>query len=100
MTRTGTGRQSPGTRRSPVATWAGTARPSRVVAGGRMMSRPPGPSSTEAAVTSIDRVARPPVAVDDEELQHPWSRVRRFLTAVLATIWFGATPAGEPVRAA
>jgi TnpA family transposase len=54
----------------------------------------------ETAVMQIEQVARPPEDLYYEELQHQWLRVRRFLPAVLATIRFGATPAGEPVRAA
>lgn len=54
----------------------------------------------ETAVTQIEQVARPPENVYYEELQQQWRRVRLFLPAVLATIRFGATPAGEPIRAA
>jgi TnpA family transposase len=52
------------------------------------------------AVTQIEEVARPPEDLYYEELQQQWRRVRRFLPAFLATIQFGATPAGEPIRAA
>jgi TnpA family transposase len=52
------------------------------------------------AVTRIEEVARPPEDLYYEELQQQWRRVRRFLPAFLATIQFGATPAGEPIRAA
>ena len=51
-------------------------------------------------VTQIEEVARPPEDLYYEELQQQWRRVRRFLPAFLATIQFGATPAGEPIRAA
>src|SRR5215813_12129905 len=58
------------------------------------------PEELETAVVQIEQVARPPEDLYYEELQQQWRRVRHFLPAVLATIRFGATPTGEPMRAA
>jgi len=58
------------------------------------------PEELETAVVQIEQVARPPEDLYYEELQQQWRRVRHFLPAVLATIRFGATPAGAPIRAA
>ncbi len=53
-----------------------------------------------AALARVQALARPPEDVYFEELGSAYGRVRRFLPALLRSIRFGATPAGEPVAAA
>lgn len=59
----------------------------------RMMSR----IDLEASVQQIENIVRPPEDVYYKELQGSYRRVRRFLPALLRTITFGASPAGQPL---
>jgi hypothetical protein len=45
----------------------------------------------------IDGLVRPAEDVYYQELQESYTRVRRFLPALLKTVQFGATPAGQEV---
>lgn len=49
------------------------------------------------AVEQVDALVRPPEDVYYRELEASYQRVRRFLPALLRTVEFGSTPAGEPV---
>jgi TnpA family transposase len=51
----------------------------------------------EAALNQVETLVRPPDDMYYQELQQNWRRVRRFLPALMKTIQFGATPAGQPV---
>ena len=53
-----------------------------------------------AAMSRVEALARPPEDVYCRELLAAHGRVRRFLPALLRTVRFEATAAGEPVRAA
>ena len=62
----------------------------------RMMSR----TDLEASVQQIENIVRPPEDVYYRELRGSYRRVRRFLPALLRTVTFGASPAGQPLLAA
>jgi hypothetical protein len=51
----------------------------------------------EAALQQIDRLVRPSEDLYYQELQNSYRRVRRFLPALLRSVRFGASPAGQPV---
>ncbi len=51
----------------------------------------------KAALSQVDSIVRPPEDVYYKELEDSYSRVRRFLPALLRTIEFGSTPAGQPL---
>jgi hypothetical protein len=50
-----------------------------------------------AAVNQVDALIRPPDDVYYRELEENYRKVRRFLPALLSTVRFGSTPAGESV---
>ncbi len=52
------------------------------------------------ALAQVAALVRPPEDVYYQELQQRWRRIRRFLPALLKTISFGATPAGEAIAEA
>ncbi|MCI0390762.1 MAG: Tn3 family transposase, partial [Acidobacteria bacterium] len=54
----------------------------------------------EAAIGRVETLTRPPGEIYYQELEKSWRRVRRFFPALLKTIRFGATPAGQPLSAA
>ena len=51
----------------------------------------------EAVVNQVDSLVRPPEDVYYQELAGSYTRVRRFLPALLRTVQFDGTPAGESV---
>jgi TnpA family transposase len=59
----------------------------------KLMSR----EDLETSVQQIDSLVRPPADVYYTELQTSYRRVRRFLPALLQTVTFGASPAGQPL---
>ncbi|MDQ2944969.1 MAG: Tn3 family transposase, partial [Acidobacteriota bacterium] len=59
----------------------------------KLMSR----AALETSVQQIDSLARPPEDVYYNELRTSYRRVRRFLPALLQTVRFGASPAGQPL---
>ena len=59
----------------------------------KLMSR----ADLETSVQQIDSLVRPPEDVYYNELRTSYRRVRRFLPALLQTVKFGASPAGQPL---
>jgi TnpA family transposase len=59
----------------------------------KLMSR----ADLETSVQQIDTLVRPPEDVYYNELRTRYRRVRRFLPALLQTVTFGASPAGQPL---
>ena len=57
----------------------------------KLMSR----ADLETSVQQIDSLVRPPEDVYYNELRTSYRRVRRFLPALLQTVTFGASPAGQ-----
>lgn len=50
-----------------------------------------------AALGQVETLVRPPEDRYFKELQQSWGRIGKFLPALLKTIHFGTTPAGQPV---
>jgi len=59
----------------------------------KLMSR----ADLELSIQQIDSLVRPPEDVYYNELRTSYRRVRRFLPALLQTVKFGASPAGQPL---
>ena len=59
----------------------------------KLMSR----ADLETSVQQIDSLVRPPEDVYYNELRTSYRRVRRFLPALLQTVKFGTSPAGQPL---